>query len=376
MNQSNSPRVVIAIPAMNEASRIGECLESLASQVSYVTPTVLLFANNCTDGTERVAAATAGRTGLSLRIVSRVLPPAQASAGIARSIAMQLAAEDATADTTLLTTDADTRAPAEWLSANLAALRRADAVAGRAVIDPQEAFAIPAKLHDDDAHECRFATLLDEIASCLDPDPADPWPRHDEHSGASIAVRLAVYRAAGGVPAIALGEDRGFFTSLRHIDARVRHAPEVWVTVSGRIFGRASGGMADTIRRRMSAPDVLLDDRVEAVDVAVRRAMLRRRARQVHAGTADAALLAREMQVPALLIRRALGSQWFGAGWDTIEAACTSLKRRRVPVAELAMQTARATAVLAKIRQAQNGLVDTRRGGPRDRIGAVASQIA
>ena len=77
----------------------------------------------------------------------------------------------------LLTTDADAEVPANWVEANLRAIDEgADAVCGRAVIDPVEALLIPPHLHEDDAREVAYGRLLDEIASIVLPDPADPWP--------------------------------------------------------------------------------------------------------------------------------------------------------------------------------------------------------
>ena len=77
------------------------------------------------------------------------------------------------------------------------------------------------------------------------------------------------------MPPIPLGEDRAFFAALRRIDARIRHAPEVRVTVSARTNGRATGGMADTIRRRLEKPDEMLDENLEPAVNATRRAELR-----------------------------------------------------------------------------------------------------
>ena len=89
----------------------------------------------------------------------------------------------------LLISDADGRVSPNWLAANLAALRAgADAIAGRAELDPADAGQIPARLHEDDARECAYDQLLDQTHALLDPDPFDPWLRHTEHSGASLAV--------------------------------------------------------------------------------------------------------------------------------------------------------------------------------------------
>lgn len=267
-------------------------------------------------------------------------------------MAMDLAARRVAPGGVLLCTDADGQVAADWLAANLFHVRQgADAVAGRAVIDPVDAAAIPAALHEDDARECAYAALLDEIDSRLDPDPADPWPRHTEHSGASICVTLDAFHRAGGIPPVAVGEDRAFFAALRRIDARLRHAMDVQVTVSGRIQGRAAGGMADTIRRRLVAPDLFLDDALEPAADRFRRARLRARLRRLFAGRGRiSARLLRDLGCDAALLIAALNEQSFGAVWEMIEGRAARLARTPVQVAALADQTRRALQALTALR--------------------------
>ncbi len=331
--------VAVAIPVKDEAERIGACLGAIAAQADAPVPLVVLLINNSIDGTANIARAFAARFGLPIDITEISLPPERANAGTARSLAMARAAELVGSDGVLLTTDADSRAPSEWLAANLRGLAAgADAVAGRAVIDPIEARLIPSSLHEADARECAYALVIDEIASLLDPDPLDPWPRHDEASGASLAVRVATYRAVGGMPEAPLGEDRMFVRALYDHDMHVRHDPAVWVTVSGRTEGRAKGGMAETMRRRMSAPDLLVDDRLETAEAAVRRARLRHTARFVHAGLIPPALLAADLDIACDLIADTLSGP-FGLGWARLETMTPMLRRYRMPVADLPIQT-------------------------------------
>ena len=77
-----------------------------------------------------------------------------------------------------------------------------------------------------------YGRLLDEIASIVLPDPADPWPRHREESGASIAITVEMFRRIGGLPSRPSGEDRALIEMLRSLDALVRHDPHISVTVS------------------------------------------------------------------------------------------------------------------------------------------------
>lgn len=234
-----------------------------------------------------------------------------------------------------------------WIAANLAALQAgADAVAGRAVIDPDEATAIPPHLHEDDAKECAYADLLDELQARLEPDPADPWPRHTEHSGASLAVSRNAYERAGGIPSVPIGEDRAFITAMQSIDARIRHAPEVVVTVSGRLHGRAEGGMADTMRRRIIRQDEYVDDRLEPAAHRLRRIAARIRFRAAwRTGIPDFALAERLRISPAMTVT-ATRQPFCGAGWQMIERASPLLAPRPLRRDQLCRETYRVQRLL------------------------------
>ncbi len=345
---------VVAIPVCNEAERIAACLEALDDQVAVQACHIVLLLNNCTDDTAAIARRVKLRAGTQLHCLERTLPPHIASAGHARRLAMQAAAELAGPCGVLLTTDADARVDRDWLSANLAALAAgADAVAGWVELDPIEWGHIPAHLHEDDARECAYDRLCDDIHGWLDPDPADPLPRHTQHSGASIAVTMAAYRLTDGVPDVPSGEDRAFIAALRRAGARIRHAPEVHVVVSGRIEGRSAGGMAETIRRRMDRQDAFIDDRLEPAMDCARRAFFRGQLRAAYGDPALLSGLARHLEYPRLA--DLCSGLPFEAAWDEIETATWLRHRRQVSVAELAGQTAAAAAILAAI---QSGTFD------------------
>ena len=361
--------VCVAIPVRNEAEEIVFCLRALAAQRSACLDGAVLCLNNCTDGTSALVHEAAPSLPFALHVLEVQLPPDLACAGIARRMAMERAVELAGDDGVVLTTDADGRAAPGWLAANLAAIRAgAEVVAGQADIDPIGAALIPRHLHDIDARECAYASLLDEIAALVDPDPADPWPRHDEHSGASIAVTTAAYRRAGGMPAAPLGEDRQFFAALRRIDARIRHDRAARVVVSARVLGRAPGGMADTIRRRMMVVDALIDDRLEPAAAALRRVRLRAYAHRLWRGQGGSApRLAAMLCMP---IDDAMRAPYFGEAWAEIERVSPVLQRHRVALADLGRQTSRAARVRDVLR-GWNGL-----SGAEDRDGILLPQAA
>jgi hypothetical protein len=353
------PTTVVAIPAKDEADRISACLLALARQ-TWPPDGVLLLLNNCSDLTEAIARNLSATLPFALHIASHVFVPGEAHAGSARRMAMELAADLAGSgdladpNAVLLTTDADTIVADDWIEQNLRVLSGgADVACGRVEVDPTEEMLIPPSLRADDALECELTGLLDRIACVLDPDPADPWPRHTEASGASIAVTMAAFRRTNGIPAIATGEDRAFVKVLARMDARIRHDPAIRVTVSGRMHGRAEGGMADTIRRRIRQQDEFADnDALEPAGDAYRRADFRRRAKlawcMLRAGRSALPDLAIDLGMPGELLQHLLKNRFFGAAWAEIETGCPFLRRRRVRFADLPRQISYALQLLGQ----------------------------
>ena len=348
------PRIVVAIPVRDEAALIGDCLRALALQDARAH--VLLLVNNSRDGTADLARALCPTLPCPVHVIEHDFPPDQASAGHARRMAVELACALTDPGGIVATTDADGCVAPDWLAATLAAVEAgADAVCGRAVIDPVDALRIPRHLHEDDAVEVAYGTALDRIAALLDPDPADPWPRHTEESGASIAVRRELLLLSGGVPAMRSGEDRGFIAALRRVDARIRHDPAVWVTVSGRTEGRAEGGMAETIARRIVRQDTHVDGSLEKVADRVRRVGLRRLLRLAWAqGRRDGVTpdIVDELCVAPSRLRAWLGSRHFGTVWAKVERHSPVLVRSPVLRRDVPEQLRLARDVLARLQEA------------------------
>ncbi len=345
---------VVAIPVRDEAERIGGCLAALARQ-SVPTDHIVLLLNNCTDRTADLVRGLP-QAHHRLHIIESKLDESLASAGFARALAMKhaasLAASSRNQEAVILTTDADAEVPENWVEANLRAIEQgADAVCGMAVIDPLEALFIPRHLHEDDAREVAYGRLLDEIASMVLPDPADPWPRHTEGSGASIAIRASMLREVGGMPCVPSGEDRALIERLRLIDARVRHDPRISVVVSGRIEGRAQGGMADTMRRRILKQDEFVDHRIEPAWAAFYRLRMKRRISLLWEKPSDVRLyqLARLLAIAPKVLMDAVGTPYFGLAWSRIERASPLLSQRRVRFVDLPRETAIARGIYRRL---------------------------
>lgn len=287
---------VVCVPARNEAERISMLLRSLAGQIGFDSSArlgVVLVANNCTDETAAVARnAVAGCDSLAVRIVEATLPPDVAHVGTARRMAFDAGAEWLEAEGmpsgVIFSTDADARLPANWVQANIAALQKAEIVGGELVLTGDgEGDPAMARLH---AQIGRYWQAVRAIEDRLDPPAHDPAPRHGDHTGASLALRADFYRAIGGLPAIPTGEDNALVARVVEAGGRLRHPAEVKVFASDRLVGRASGGMAKDMARRLAVvrggESYRLPHPVHWLSVIERRAALRQAWRQ-GAGAAD-----------------------------------------------------------------------------------------
>jgi len=281
-----SPSAIVAIPVRNEVERIEACLRAIDAQVGLAPDSLglVLFLNNCTDGTEILVAQLVPTLSIPVRV--EIEDFSDAHAGWARRRAMDLAAAwlgDAGNAGMILSTDADSRVPPNWVARNRAAIEAgADAVAGRVELDAAEAALLPPSLPARGRLEDIYDALITEAEARIDPDPHDPWPCHRTAIGATLAVTRRTYVAVGGMPEIPLGEDGAFIARLIEHGLRVRHATDVCVTISARLTGRAPGGVADTIRSRCEEPDALCDARMETFPRVLRRYLWRRRFRRLH----------------------------------------------------------------------------------------------
>lgn len=245
-----SAAVCVCIPARNEAGHIATLIDALATQAVDAPFAVALCVNNSDDETAQVAEDAAGRAKgrFSLTCIERLFEPSLAHAGSARRAAMDLGVEILGRDDGLLiSTDADCRPPRDWIAANLAAFAADRIVGGRIELDEAEAAHAPeifALRHRFDAYWREVRAIEDSI----DPLPWDPAPRHGDHTGASLAMSVDLYRRAGGVPLLPVGEDRALVDAAIAAGGKLVHPQSVWTRASARTVGRAAGGMAGDLQ--------------------------------------------------------------------------------------------------------------------------------
>lgn len=331
----------IAIPARNEAACIVASLAALALAVEIAGQNqvcVLVLVNNSRDDTAARARAFCS-VKLKIRVVEVVLDQANAHAGGARRLAIDLVLDDLPDSGILMTTDADSCVEPDWLAANLAEIEAgADAVAGVVTFAPEAQIRVAASRHA----EWRLARLHARLHSLLDPRPQARWPTHIWAWGASLAVTVAAYRAVGGLPAVPLAEDRAFADRLdRHgFCVRRSHAPVV--VTSTRLHGRAPGGLA-TLIGAYTNDDMPCDAAIEPTVSLMRRLVWRARLQRRHAY--DGAKVCARM-VGRLGITRsslsAVDGTTFLDWWAAIEQASPQLRRERVPTESLPLEIGRA----------------------------------
>jgi hypothetical protein len=156
---------ITAIPVRDEEDRIEACLDAVLAQHDLagrpLAPDALglvLLLNNCSDRTAAIARGRLAASGAPFALVNVALPPSQANAGFARKLALDLAAlwleRAGRRDGVLLTSDADSRVPPQWLARKLAAIHAGcGAVAGRVTLDPVEEGLLPQALRQRAARE-------------------------------------------------------------------------------------------------------------------------------------------------------------------------------------------------------------------------------
>ncbi len=231
--------VLVAIPAHDEADEITGCLRHLSDAVrwaqsspSYGRIHVAVAGHRCRDDT--VAHARAELSALPGRHLVEV-DEDSGTVGEARARLVQAAVAELRLEpsrTWVLSTDADSHVPPDWITGTVDAARRAHAVAVAGMVELRDWEA-------PDAVRARYRALVE---AGIGPDG------HTHVYGANLAVRLDAYDRAGGFRS-GHGEDQDLIDRLRALGEPVlsRFAP--LVRTSARQPGRAGHGLGALLQR-------------------------------------------------------------------------------------------------------------------------------
>jgi hypothetical protein len=323
------PKAIVALPVCNEADSLIPAMLALGAQYDLqgyeLAPAdvlVLVLLNGCTDASWGRLQSLRGTDAPSWIAIDGQLPETLRHAGGARRTALLKALSLTTSDTRLIaTTDADSMVPATWIARQLKWLDEGcDAILGAIDMSVADADVLPSKLRRRQFKERCYARWLAHIDAWLDPCDCDPWPRHGVPSGASLGFRPGALRAALPLPAPMCGEDRALVQRFHALDLKVRGDEKLRVITSGRLHGRARGGMADTLMYRIRNPGAPCDAVLETVDRAVARARWRARLRRRWLdGRLSAPWLSRALNIPLTRAESLLCLPTFGLLWQSCE---------------------------------------------------------
>ena len=339
-------RISVIIPAKDEAANLPATLAALAAQTDlHGCPLpagsfeVLVLANNCTDATAAVVRQQARRLpGLVLHAATLRLPAPQAHVGRARRLLMDAACtrleQVGHPAAIIASTDADTRVAPTWLAAIAAEIAAgADAVGGRILTHMPERTLLP--LRRIQVRDAAYRQLCARLEDLLDPAPADPWPRHHQHFGASLAITTRAYRRVGGLPEVRFLEDEALCQRLRQHDLALRHSPQVQVLTSARREGRVEVGLSWQLREWLHMSQQQREPHVENPHQLVRRWALRGELRAFWATGArqpPEALAARLGVSVALLLSQAWQATTFGLLWEWALTHASGLQTDLLPL--------------------------------------------
>lgn len=223
------PRVVcVVVPAHEEEKLLPQALRALdlARSATEVAVEIVVVANGCTDQTAEVAR----EHGVEVIEVDRANVGAARAAGFDHAQARH---GGHLSEVWFATTDADSRVPAGWFDAHLAASDvGADVHLGTIVLtehDRRDA------VRWSDAYDLRAGR--DAV--------------HGHIHGANLGVSALAYHLVGGFRPLAADEDADLVGRLAASGAIISWSVGLPVTTSARRTGRAQGGVADDIARSL-----------------------------------------------------------------------------------------------------------------------------
>lgn len=248
MRSSLPEGITIVIPAHNEAGLIRGCLVAVRAAMAQtrIPVAVVLVAHRCSDATERIAheelSNLSGLTeGLVLRLESGTVATARA-AGAMAGLHLLTAYGVRFENTWLLSTDADSQVPRDWIDRfRRRMLPDVAAITGLVRVEGWEDGLPTVTPRISEAYHRIVAAGLRSDS-------------HDHVYAANLAVRADAYLEAGGWPDQVPGEDAALLAALRRSGRPVVSAPEIVVSTSGRVVARAPGGLGALLGRLAAAP--------------------------------------------------------------------------------------------------------------------------
>lgn len=220
--------VAVIIPAHDEAERVGRAIRSVARSLRFAgvdRSCVVVVADACTDGTADIARRQPGEVDQVLVIGDRCVGAAR-RAGAVLAVAELGGAPELT---WMLSLDADSIAPTDWVQRHLRhAAAGVECVSGVVELDDD----LPASLRV--AFEQHYRPEAGSIG-------------HTHVHGTNFGIRADTLLAVGNWPLLESGEDHALWSAVGAAGRPRAQDPELSVSTSGRLIGRAPRGFADDL---------------------------------------------------------------------------------------------------------------------------------
>lgn len=227
----------VVIPARDEEQSIVACLDAVIRALDQCqhhlsASWIVVVADCCQDETAALAAAT-------LRDRGTVLECSASSPGRTRRLGVTevLAHFDRTRRSRvwIANTDADSSVASNWMQRQLELARHGYCgVAGIVQVDTVAGL-----------DEVTLQALLADYKICED-------GTHPHVHGANLGVRADAYIDAGCWSSLAVAEDHCLWSRIKARGWPTTSCAKTVVRTSGRLYGRAVGGYADTLRKRVT----------------------------------------------------------------------------------------------------------------------------
>ncbi len=346
-------RVSVIVPVRNEANHLTDTLDSLRTQQTLdglPLPgdwyEVLVLTNNCTDASYELATAyQTQHPDFPLYVTNIRLPREQANIGHVRRLLMDEACRRLLSTGNrrgiIASTDGDTVLDSHWIAHTIAEIERGnDAVGGRILTRREPIDSRPcAELRRYHLLDVTYRHLIARTEARIDPLVNDPWPRHFQHFGASLAVTCDTYLKAGRLPEVPFLEDEAFYRAMLRIDAKIRKSPQVKVFTSARTEGRVAVGFSWQLKQWENMTATCQLPQVEGADVVLNRFRHRRFLRdcwRTMADTdrrADLQILAAALKLdPDWLCRETATNRYFGQLWANVAEQINSTDNQKNPL--------------------------------------------
>ena len=334
--------ISVIIPVKDEADSIPETLDALRNQLAktgeILNPLcfeVLLLTNNCGDNSFNVVKDYQDEfPSFNLHLANIELPSNIANIGTVRRLLMDSAYNRFMArgaeNGIIASTDGDTEVDAYWVSNIQGAIKNGnDAVGGR--IFPKN---IPESCRLYHLQDVCYKYYVSRLDAHFNPLQNNPWPRHFQFFGASMAVTCAMYERAGGLPNVPFLEDEEFRKALCRVDARIRMCPEIKVYTSARLKGKVEVGFSEQleywVKMQMNGEKVYVKSIESLIEIFKAKHKLKNcwqnHRSHKHASSLD--ILSNRLKLKLdWLEEEILKHEYFGVLWEKVEEKMTETEK-------------------------------------------------